>query len=81
MRLPVVSVLVRKRSSMTQTHFPKREKDPAHVASGRASQAPDALALRIARKWPDLSPRDQNVIKAALVPLLCAGHSGEGGNG
>jgi hypothetical protein len=49
------------------------QKDPRHVASGRASQSPEALALRIARRWEagTLTAHQQQIIKVALMPLLC----------
>ena len=49
---------------------PERVKDPVKVQSGKNSQAPEILALRIAKKWPTLNHDQQAVIRAALGPVL-----------
>ena len=55
-----------------------RPKDPVAVARGKASQSAETWAVNIGRHWDELTPYRQNLIKAALVPLLCPEHSERG---
>ena len=45
-------------------------KDPAKIRAGTASQSPEQLALRIARKWPTLNADQKHAIRAILRPAL-----------
>jgi hypothetical protein len=47
-----------------------RTKDPNKIRAGTASQSPENMALRIARKYPDLSRDQQHVIDAILRPVI-----------
>jgi glycine cleavage system protein P-like pyridoxal-binding family len=50
-----------------------RTKDPNKIRAGTASQSPENMALRIARKYPDLSRDQQHVIDAILRPNAAHG--------
>jgi hypothetical protein len=44
--------------------------------AGKASQAPETLAIRLVRHWPALSPETQATIRQALKPVINGGANG-----
>ncbi|HZA84324.1 MAG TPA: hypothetical protein VFC13_23080 [Actinomycetes bacterium] len=51
---------------------PSNLDDDARRRGGRAMNAPESLALRISRAWPDLTDQQREVIGAILGPLVSA---------
>jgi hypothetical protein len=53
---------------------PSNLTDEDRRRGARSLHAPESLALRISRAWPELDDRQREVIGAILGPLLAPAH-------